>query len=215
LLAVTLSYVRSSARLKELEEEKRNLYEKTLLEEDKILQKTQSDYQEIIHTAENRAKSIIEDAERLSTNSSSSLRSTVSDLTKHEDELVSKKSEEFVAEFQKQLQQVNTDNINMFKNVSKEVIDSISQQFEELKKLMQDQTINSKKLAEEKIKTEYGTLEKELQEYKKKEVEKIDQNIYQLLLNISKIAFGKGLNIGEHEKLIEEALQDAKREGAA
>ena len=209
LLAITLSYFRNSARLKRLEEEKDQLYKETREEEDKILQKTQSDYQEIVSSAQSKAKSIIDEAARINSDVSASMNQAVQGLFRNENELIAKKSQDFVAEYEKQLLQLNTDSINMFKSVSKDVLDSISNHFSELKKIMEEQTINSKKIADEKIKTEYEALEKELVEYKKKGLEKIDHNIYQILLNISKIAFGRGLSIEEHEKLIAEALEEA------
>ncbi len=76
-------------------------------------------------------------------------------------------------------------------------------------KAMSDETL---KYAETHFAEEFEKINKELAEYKKSQITKIDNNIYKLLLNISKIAFGQSISITQHEELITQALEEAQKD---
>ncbi|TSC75986.1 MAG: Uncharacterized protein G01um101430_156 [Parcubacteria group bacterium Gr01-1014_30] len=52
----------------------------------------------------------------------------------------------------------------------------------------------------------------EIEDYKKKEIGEIDQKIYQILSKVAKKTIGKAIDLSDHEKLVMEALEKAKRE---
>lgn len=76
-------------------------------------------------------------------------------------------------------------------------------------KAMSDETL---KYLEARFAEEFEKINKELAEYKKSQLIKIDNNIYNILLNISKIAFGRSISISQHEELITQALSEAQKD---
>lgn len=112
------------------------------------------------------------------------------------------------------LRDLKTKNIEVFQNVSKDIESNTMDEVKNYKESMQKLTTLSQKEVRRKIDSDYAIFKKEIEIYKKEELEKIDSEIYELLEKIAKKVLGKALNLSEHENLIEESLEKAKKEGA-
>src|SRR5687767_2604355 len=190
LTGVALSYFLSSRRLSKLEKKE----------------------SEVIEVAQNQAEKIISEAIQIYYASENKINQTADRLSDQETRELSEKSAEFVKLFDEKIAELNQEKLLEFKKMSEDMEKAIILHFDELKNLLSQQTVASEKLAEDKIKQEYDKLEKELSEYKREQLTKINNNIFQILLNISKEVFGKKLDTHEHEEMIAKALQDAERE---
>ena len=95
----------------------------------------------------------------------------------------------------------------------KGIEDYANSSFEEYKKVVERQTFESEKIAQEKIKAKYDELDRELQIEKDEMLKKLNDDIYKILFNISKMVIGKSLDFSDHEELIIKALNEAKKEG--
>lgn len=62
------------------------------------------------------------------------------------------------------------------------------------------------------IENNIALTKKEIEDYKQERMRQLDKQIYEKLGKIAKETFGKVINLAEHEKLIQEALEKAKRE---
>jgi hypothetical protein len=213
LVSVVITYLNASKRLKRLEDNEDALYKKTIQEERDLAHRAQIDYQKTIEEAQARAKEIISQAQTINDNTKAIVSKAIQELSENEKKEVESKSRDLFTQYENEISKINSNNIQVFQNASREIQDKINAHFDELKKLMASQTVESHKAAEEKIKGEYEELEKELKKYKEEQFQKIDSNIYEILLKISKVAFGYGLNFQEHQGLIVEALERAKTEG--
>jgi len=95
-------------------------------------------------------------------------------------------SEAYEKALEKALEKLNQENINILNNISKDI--------------------------EKHTALEYAKLQGDLEEYKKERIKKLEENIYDLLLEVSKQTIGKALSFDEHEELILDALNKAKKE---
>jgi len=190
LVAIVLSYIATIRRLNHLESEKESLYKKTLDEQ-----------HEAISAAQKKASEIVADATHIKTETEEALNSSISKL-----------SSDFLSAYQTEATKLKNDNINKYSNISKSISDIVTGNLEDLKKIIAQQTIDSQRVVEVKFKEEYQKLEEEMTEYKKERIQKINSNIYEILHNISRIAFGKGISLQEHEELIAKALEESERE---
>lgn len=111
------------------------------------------------------------------------------------------------------LQDLKTKNIEVFQNVSKDIEVNTMGEIRSFKESMQKLTTFSQKEVRKKMETDYDAARKEIEDYKKEELQKIDSGIYELLEKISKLVLGKALNLSEHEDLIEKSLEKANKEG--
>jgi membrane-associated HD superfamily phosphohydrolase len=64
----------------------------------------------------------------------------------------------------------------------------------------------------EDLKTKISEKENEIEEYKKRKLEEIDREIYRIIIEVAKKTLGKVIDITDHEKLVIEALEKAKKD---
>lgn len=178
----------------------------------KKLSKLEKKETEIINAAQEQAAKIISQANQIHDSSGQSLHNALSSLEKIEETQLTNISHATVEEFGKKMEELNFNNIRELTNISQEIKNAISFHFDELKRLMAQQTVDARKEADEKIKGEYDALEKNLAAYKQQQLDKINRNIYQILLNVSKSVFGTRLDIKEHEQMIIDALAQAEQQ---
>lgn len=157
-------------------------------------------------------------------------------------ELISKVSEDFKKQLEESVNKEIEKNIrelkSNFQETSEEIIKNYRNQFEngnqEVKKVISE---ISRQAAEETKKTSEILLEEfsqkfgeiyhltrsalnkktieagqEIENYKKEEFKKIDRKIYQILGEVAKKTIGKAVDLSDHEKLVMEALEKAKKE---
>jgi len=91
--------------------------------------------------------------------------------------------------------------INETKKVSEALSNELSQKFTQIYQLTRE-TLN-KKVVE---------TEGEIENYKKERLKEIDQKIYQMLGEVAKKTIGKTIDLSDHEKLVTEILEKAKKE---
>lgn len=66
--------------------------------------------------------------------------------------------------------------------------------------------------ASETINQKIVQTEKNIEDYKKEKLKEVDQKIYQLIGEVAKKTIGKAIDISDHEQLVMEALEKAKKE---
>ena len=202
LISLLISYAASIKRLNKLEKD-----------QDKLYQETKIKQQEAIFAAQNTANQIIDESTDIGHYTKSTLDDAISSIKHHEEEILARESDVFVKAYEKEAEELKNDSIKRFQSVSDDILKYIDKHFQLLTESLTSQTTRSQEEAATKIKTQYQALEKELSEYKKRQIEKIDTNISQILLNISKMAFGSSLPIEKHEEIAIEALEEAKKQG--
>jgi F0F1-type ATP synthase membrane subunit b/b' len=83
----------------------------------------------------------------------------------------------------------------------------------DFKKALEIETINIEKTVGEKITTRYEEVRKEIEEYKAKQITTSDQKINKVLAEIIQKLLSKTINADEHQKLVVDALEEAKQNG--
>ncbi len=73
------------------------------------------------------------------------------------------------------------------------------------------ETIESQQIVEQKVQEEYKKVEGEIKQYKDEQMAKIEESIYDILHDVSHKVMGKALSLKDHEALVLEALEEAKR----
>jgi len=123
-------------------------------------------------------------------------------------------SEDFLKAYQTTLADLKGNNIKTVSNISKDIEDSTKSELEDFKEILRKETFASQKIVEGKIEEDYKIVEKELETYKAERLKKIEEEIYNIIQNVSKEVLGKTLSLQEHEQLVIDALEKAKKEGA-
>ena len=166
-----------------------------------------------IDDANNRALDIVNKVTLSTDVSSKNFEEDLSRISSAQIKEFEKATSDFTALYSQILQDLKTKNIEVFQNVSKDIEINTTEEIKNFKESMQKLTTLSQEEVKKKIDTDYEVLKKEIADYKKEELQKIDSGIYELLEKISKIVLGKALSLADHEGLIEKSLEKAKKEG--
>ncbi len=169
---------------------------------------------EIIEEARQKANKIladahfIEDKERLAFNENLHASSTnqIKDFEKV--------SQDFLKAYQNELDIIKGNTIQVLKNISKDIEKDTLFEIKDFKEILKKDTFASQKIVEEKIEDAYKRVEKEIENYKKERLQRVEENIYKTLQEVSKLVLGKTLSLQDHENLIIDALNQAKKENA-
>jgi len=66
-------------------------------------------------------------------------------------------------------------------------------------------------LIDSKVKEEYVALEKDLETYKKEQIDKINDKLSTLLVEVASKSLGTSFSVNQHQEVILNLLEDAKK----
>jgi len=83
----------------------------------------------------------------------------------------------------------------------------------ELSEVVKEETLDFRSALEKKMNEEVAKAEKEIEAYRLEQLKNIDNSLVKILSRVSQEVLGKAISLADHEELIIEALERAKREG--
>ncbi len=137
---------------------------------------------------------------------SSEISNTLQSIQKEE---LQKTSEGLRIEYSRAFDELLKEYINMFKSISKDIEVQATLEIKDFKNILRRETLESQKIVGEKIDKLYADTSNEVEDYKKQEIQKIQDNIYKITENAVQLAIGKSIDLDKHEDLILEALKEA------
>lgn len=117
-----------------------------------------------------------------------------------------------MASYQTQLEKAKEKDIEMFNKISKGIKEDLGHHMENLKIILAKQTVESQEIVSRKLDSAYETMLAEVGKYRTEQLIKVDEQIYQILQNVAEKVLGTTLSLDEHQDLIIQALERAKRE---
>jgi hypothetical protein len=167
----------------------------------------------IIDEANNQAMDIVSKATLTAATASDNFKDNLSHTSSAQIKEFEKATSDFTALYFQVLQDLKTKNIEVFQSLSKDIEKDTVDEIKSFKESMQKLTTLSQNEIKKKIDADYEILKTEVENHKKEKMQKVDSEIYRLLEEISKLVLGKALSLSEHEGLIEESVEKAKKEG--
>lgn len=114
--------------------------------------------------------------------------------------------------YQKLLQAIQSEVNNLMQSISKEVTSQTSGQVETFMTSLQKQILSSQESVMAALKQDYQKVQTELKDYQQQMQKRLDHSVYQILASVASRVLGKTINLEEHEELVLDALNQAKRE---
>lgn len=187
--------------------------DETLKENTHLLDEARKTAAKMIDDANSRAIDIINKANLSSEIASSTFNQQISHIASSQIKKFEKDSADFMNLYHQILLELKSKNIEMFQSLSKNIETDTIGEVKNFKDSMENLTLSSQNLVREKIKADYETAQKDIENYKNEELKKIDGQIYSLLERISNLVLGKTVSLSDHEDLILKSLEIAKKEG--
>lgn len=190
-----------------------DLKDESLQKNAKLLDETRTKALNLIDDANNQALDIINKVTLSTDAASENFKEDLLRVSSAQIKEFEKATSDFTRIYSRILRDLKTKNIEVFQDISKDIEVNTMAEIKNFRESMQKLTALSQKEVKAKIDADYETVKKEIENYKKEELQKIDSEIYQLLEKIAKLVLGKGLSLSEHEDLIKKSLERARNEG--
>jgi len=213
LASLAISYSQIIKKINSQKEELEALTNQIYDKESEVLKDARSKAETIVNDAIQKAQEIITSSNNLNSQSKKTLDEAFETLMKHQTGYFEKASQDFLEEYKKELESLKQKNIEILKNTSKSIEEDTLREVEDFDSIIEKETVASQKIIQEKIEKDYARVQKEVDEYKTQMVNKVDEQIYKILQEVSKLVLGKSLSLAEHEQLIIDALDQAKKDG--
>ena len=211
LLAMAVSYYHVLRKMMLREKRYDDLFKDADEKSVDLLKNARKKSTQIIEDATRKAQEIINQGRELNSNSGKILEDALENLIKHQTVYFEKASEEFLEEYKKELNFLRQRTIEIANTASKDIEADTLSEVDDYKQILQKETIDSQKIVEEKIEEDYSKTQKEVSAYKDEMLKKVDEEIYAILESVTKEAIGKSIPLAQHEELIINALEKAKK----
>lgn len=212
LVIVVIAYAKTLHKLHHAQKHRDNVDEYMEKKAMHVVANARGNAFKIIEQANQKATEIIGKAKTFREASKDAFSAEVEGVTKAQEDALQKTSQELLAVYQKMLEELKQKNIGIFKNISKNIEDNASLVVNDLRDILQKETLSAQKILEEKVEKEYEKVRGEIARYRDDRIKQIDQRIYEILQSVSKKVIGKTLRFDDHERLVTEALEQAKKE---
>ncbi|OGH23306.1 MAG: hypothetical protein A2958_00045 [Candidatus Levybacteria bacterium RIFCSPLOWO2_01_FULL_38_13] len=213
LWVMVISYSQLLKKMNSYQRQADDLKKQINYKESRIIDEAREKAREIIDEALEKAQRVISESQSTNSQAKKMLDDALEALIKHQISYFEKASQDFLNEYRRELGALKQRSVQIARNVSEDIGKHTLEEVQDFDSILQKETIAAQKIVEDKIEDQYSGAQKEVEEYKNEMMKKAEEEIYKILENVSKIALGKGLSLQEHEQLIIDALEKAKKAG--
>lgn len=211
LVVLIVFYAQLFNKLHLIQKDEEKLKQQIIKKEEEVLDRASEKAEEIITEAVDKAQEILGSTALFNEKAKSILDRKLESVSKNQAGMLERSSLDLLKDYEKAIEELKQDNINLFRNISKNIEIYASRELKDFKDTLEKETIDSQKIVGQKIEEEFKKAEEDLRLYKEARLKKIDESIFELLKTISEMTIGKTLNPQQHEELIIEALEKVKR----
>jgi hypothetical protein len=207
LLITVGALIKSHRQIQRLREE-----EKAKWQELEV--RAQREYQEIIQNANKKAQEIMLQSIQIKKDATNNFQSSLDSIVQNQKDVLSNTSLEVTGKYKELIERANQQNIDILTNIYKDIEKQAKNSYSRYVNLLEHQTFEAEKIAETRMKEEYEKLEIELKQQKELKLQELNEKIFKIIQKVSKEVIGRSITPADHDTLIIEALEKAKKEGS-
>lgn len=212
LLVISYFYLHLASKYHRIQKE--NMYMRYHMSE-KSLQKVNVAREkslQIIGQAMNQAEDIVKKAELLKVNANSALADELTQLTKLQKDTLTKEAGQLYTAFQNAITHVRDEDIQIFRNISKDIENITLNEMKDFEKRLHDETVGKEEVITQKTNEALRKANEEIASYKAKRMNDASIEVDQLLSEIAKEVLRKSLSRTEHMDIIRDAVERVKHD---
>jgi F0F1-type ATP synthase membrane subunit b/b' len=210
ITVIVLFYLSLVKRLKSAETE-RDLLKKAASDGPGSVEGARKQSMIIIQRAQEKAEQILTETKQFQLDAKRILETEMKDVSATQSQELQKASSELIQNYEESLNKVKNEDINMFKTITEGIQKDLTKEMQDFKTTLEKQTFSSQKMIESKLNEQYSQVNTEIEAYKKERLKTVDTHILQLLEKITLLTLSKSLSLKDHEELVLESLQEAKK----
>ncbi len=198
---LALAYQNLVKQFKSLQKEQDFLYAKAHHKANKIVDAARDKSLEIIDQSQHKAQEIVMSADFFSAISEKELTEKVKDASQ-------KQTEEYV----KELRTVRAEIIEAFQAVSEKVRDEALKEIADFRKDVETATVKTETAINTQLDKQYQAVNQDLEKYKAEMMKKVNADIVNIVQDVMGRVATKTLSGHEHETIVLNALEEAKKQ---
>lgn len=177
-----------------------------------IIQEAQVHANEIVEKAVDRAKSTLVETDYLRDDLMKNLESNLNQLAQQTITVFKNNSQGVDQKYQELFSKTKQEYEAKLNYTLKSLEAIAGRELEDFSKNLKKETLNSQVFIGARINEEFEKKQKEIEDYKLQRLKAIDENINKIIARVSQEVLGKAIPLDEHERLVIEALERAKKE---
>lgn len=166
-----------------------------------------------VETATKKAAGIIASAEEISTGTKKTLESELGALAHKHAEYMEQASLKYINEYQQMGQVAQKEYQQTLHDASQTMAAEAAKTLQLFEKFLKAQTVGYETALREKVEQLRADADAYVGEYRLQRMKKVDSAIHRIILLVARDVIGQGLELKEHNQLVIQALDRAKREG--
>lgn len=204
-----LGYIFSKLRSthEEISEVSPAAYQKALY----LLDNAKKESLKIYKDSQNRAKKIIEEAYTFKTDTQEDFENHLQKVTKTELKEFDSFLKGELSSFEDTISKESKDALKVLGDLSKDLKKEVTESINDLKENILKETVESQKMIDTKVGEAYVEVQKELDAYKKEQIEKINDQLSNLLVDVASKSLGVSFSVNQHQDVILNILEEAKK----
>jgi len=166
-----------------------------------------------VEAAAKKAAEIIAAAEEISMSTRKTLEGELSTLAHKHAEHLEQASLKYINEYQQMGQAAQKEYQQTLHDASQTMAAEAAKTLQLFEKFLKAQTVGYETATREKVEQLRKDADAYVEEYRRQRMKKVDSAIHRIILLVSRDIIGQGLELKEHNQLVIQALDRAKREG--
>lgn len=211
--ALAINYYRVTKQLARLERGRKDMRQKLYEQSLTLWDKAHKESLTIIEQAEQEASRILAEANTLKEQTRATLSAQIQNLTQKQKVSLQKVARELLASYQQLLETIRDDDVEILNTISERIVKDTKSGMADLRKTLVEESLHAEKVIQQKIDHELEKIEKDMQIYRANRMAQIDEDVDTLVKRIAKDVLAKSLTERDHQEIIREALDKAKKEG--
>ncbi|HVF69186.1 MAG TPA: hypothetical protein VNA13_01330 [Xanthomonadales bacterium] len=167
----------------------------------------------ILDDATMEAEKIITDAEYISTSDKETLEQALHKTVEEIKKEAVQTGHALVENYASTLKEISLHSQENFQDVAKEFEDNLKKQVQDFQNVVKGLETDLQKQIREFNEAMLPNLERELEEYKKERIQQTEKLVANIAQKASREILNKSISVDDHQKLITESLEKAKKEG--
>lgn len=202
-----LSRMRTSSG--ELERQKREAHEKAEL----LLENARKDSLRIVEEANKKAGELLQTTQAVKNTFESEVTSHLKDFSEKEKDRIVDASKQMIDAYRQMLESTKQQYGSTMASTAKEMASEAQKSIHIFGEFLKEQTVRYEGSLHEQIEAGFMSTQKEISDYKRESLRKVEDAIYRILNFVSKSVLGHALNLEDQQDLVVRALDEAKKQG--
>lgn len=175
-----------------------------------LLDESRREAQKLVEETNKNTLQTLNDAGELSDSVKASLETQLKSLAEKQMAYLEKITQGFVSDYKDAVSVEKKQNLQRLEEVTSGISDEILHEVTDFKDILHKETVEKEALVESELRTTHKQIEDELVAYKATKIKEIENNIYDILSDISKKVLGKAITVEDQEEYILKILEDVK-----